>query len=145
MKRRAVALAGLIGLCFGGEAAALTRRMVVERDKPKDVGSFYTIRRDCFTKPATVAVLEPPKHGVLTFKEADWTLGPGVGVVDRCIGRTGRGLVATYTPAKGYVGSDTYRVRATYVSDSTDYDVDVQVRDPQPKKDPTAGGWSAPH
>jgi hypothetical protein len=144
MIKRAGLLAGLLAVFFGGEATALSRRIFVERDKPATAGAYYTIRRDCYTKAAQVAVVEAPKHGSLTFKEGDWTITPGIGVVDRCLGRTARAFVGTYVPAKGFTGPDTYRLRATYASDALDYDVEVVVREPRATKDPAAGGWTAP-
>jgi hypothetical protein len=144
MKKRALALAGILVVSAGTSATALSRRILVEKDKPVAAGNFSSVRRDCFTKPAQVQVLEAPKHGSLVFKEADATVGPGIGIIDRCIGRTSRATVGTYHPAKGYTGSDSYRIRASYVSDSLEYEVNVTVREPQAKKDPSADGWAAP-
>src|SRR5215218_15151 len=144
MDKRAVLLAGVLAVSFVGEATAIPKRIFAERDKSTVSGSYYTVRRDCFTKPARVEVVEAPTHGSLTFKEGDWTLGPGIGVVDRCLGRIVRATVGTYAPAKGFTGSDRYRVRATYTSESLDYEIEVTMREPQAKKDPAAGGWTAP-
>jgi len=144
MRKLTTVMALAILACTGGETAALTKRVNVERDKPTAVGGYYTIRRDCYTKPAQVEILDAPKHGTLSFQERDWTVNPGPGVVDRCLGRVARATVGTYTPSKGFVGSDSYRVRATYTNDTTEYEVNVTIREPEVKKNPAEGGWVAP-
>jgi hypothetical protein len=149
MKKLSMMMALSIVACTGGETMALTKRMNVERDKPADAGGFYTIRRDCHAKPAQVEILDAPKHGSLSFQERDWTISHGPGVIDRCIGRITRATVGTYTPNKGFVGSDSYRLRAAYPQSSgesavREWDVDVTIREPAAKKNPTDGGWIAP-
>jgi len=101
-------LSFLFVLIVSSIAHADTFRETVPRNKATVVGSRATTLPGCLTgAPPNMKVKQAPKHGKVSFKQVSGKLGEKAG---RCAGKTVKGTLVIYQPAKGYKGNDVFKV-----------------------------------
>jgi hypothetical protein len=131
-----IAAAATLIFALAAPAAALdrTRHVTTDRDTSIVVGNYYSIRRDCSTKPALVEIVQMPSKGQLLLREDEHTLKRGPGVGGDCLGQKGRASIVTYTPSKGFVGRDMFRLNVAYTKRTDSFTGTVAVRQPRKTK-----------
>ncbi len=85
-----------------------------------------------------------PQFGTISQRVGDSAISGGPGIIDRCIGLTGKGTIVTYTPAKGFVGEDRVRYTVVFVStngSSTTRDFNIRIV-VHTQATPEANGWT---
>jgi hypothetical protein len=127
-----IAAAATLALALATPASALdrTRHVTTDRDTSIVVGNYYSIRRDCSTKPAIVEIVQRPAKGQLLLREDDHMVMSGPGVGFDCLGQKGRASIVTYTPNKGFVGRDMFRLNVAYTKRTDSFTGTVAVRQP---------------
>jgi len=74
------------------------------------------VNNGCLMKPATIAITQQPAHGRLDMRAGSQQIKGGVGIIDRCIGKTGPATMVSYVPQAGFVGTDELRYTVTFPS-----------------------------
>jgi hypothetical protein len=134
-------------VCAASNANAFEFRfakLAVAGQSTELAGHSTVLAGNCYTKPGSVAVTLRPAHGVLSTRIGDNPIKAGPGIIDRCVGKTGRGTLVFYRPNAGYVGADEARWTITFTkfngsTESRDIIATLRVV----AKSPLAG-WTAP-
>jgi hypothetical protein len=131
-----IAAAATLAFALAAPASALdrTRHVTTDRDTEIVVGNYYSIRRDCSTRPAVVEIVQKPAKGQLSLREDDHTVTRGPGVAADCLGQKGKASIVTYTPNKGFVGHDMFRLNVAYTKRTDSFTGTVAVRQPRRAK-----------
>jgi hypothetical protein len=103
----------------------------VAADQKLRLAFFYDINPDCSSMGyTTVRVIEQPKHGRLTIQNGTgFTNFPESNVRFECNKRKSDGVIVSYEPAPGYVGSDSLNLDAIFPTGSMSsrrYTIDVR-------------------
>jgi hypothetical protein len=130
-----IAATAVLAFPLAAPASALdrTRHVTTDRNTSIVVGNYYSIRRDCSTRPAVVEIVQKPAKGQLSLREDEHTVTRGPGVGFDCLGQKGKASIVTYTPNKGFVGRDMFRLNVAYTRRIDSFTGMVAVR-PPPRK-----------
>lgn len=90
---------------------------------------YHTWNADCTVHFGTVTLVSKPRHGRLSKRLVDTTIGASKVVgVDRCYGKQIKSLEVLYTPATNFRGVDTISFDVTYrrLREFDTFNVEVQ-------------------
>ena len=95
-------LAVLAAASFALPAAA--ESLTIPANRPSHITFWYTYTEDCFfgSKPKFKVTTEP-QHGTVSARWQAYQMGKDT---RNCKGKPVKGMLVTYTPNKGYHGSD---------------------------------------
>ncbi len=104
----ALVAAATVGPAYADEV--LVRSAVAGKAEWMD--DYYGWSNDCKPIVYDIDVVDPPRNGKVAPKPKVGTIPPAkIGSARGCIGKPFKGWSIFYTPARGYRGSDQFRVR----------------------------------
>lgn len=103
----------ILGLCQEANSRHFNRTAVA--GQPTAMTHYYTWFPDCRSSSGAVRVITKPRYGRLSHTLVDRAIEASRVVgIDRCYGRPIKALLVTYTPNRGFVGTDSFALDLTF-------------------------------